>query len=407
MQMIGKEVLVTPVTLESQRQKREEEMQRRKLILGNRESSIATSWQAAREREATECAQEEADRLRAKAAPGAVTTTDCIPVTPVVAPVQPLVPGEHRSRNVIFVVGEDEVPDEIDCLSLVGNTVVRQTSLDTGLSKLSENKAEYTWVNLRVVITTFPTTAALSDFIQSTKSLFPIQPSIVIVTCDPASLASFHKPPYVVVTASNAKAAAFVEANKKDLSVDEEKKEIARLTADQAPRDGQILIRHRDQDLRMNTRQNPLSLISVSMHWKGVQDLDLSCIALGADGSNLGIIHWGSRFGSQNCFEHRGDVKTAPHGAAETILVFAPRVPINIAAIYFVVTSYGGEPFSLVESLDASVTLGDEIGREPFAQLPLTECIARLKHRGPSQTLTQSTLQPEPLVQCCRLHRLT
>ena len=55
-------------------------------------------------------------------------------------------------------------------------------------------------------------------------------------------------------------------------------------------------------------------------------------------------------------------------------------LPSNVHAIYFVITSYGGKPFSDVETLDASLLVADTEGSEPFAQLPLTGMRPQLLH---------------------------
>eukprot|EP01006_Ploeotia_vitrea_P030861 TRINITY_DN63181_c0_g1_i1.p1 TRINITY_DN63181_c0_g1~~TRINITY_DN63181_c0_g1_i1.p1 ORF type:complete len:486 (-),score=55.41 TRINITY_DN63181_c0_g1_i1:1555-2916(-) len=398
--MQGKEVVVSAASVQQEQERRAKEEARRKEISASRadmKMKTGADWEREREREESEA--EERLRAAAKESEEKSTATKAQEITKTFElntekkaeemeksqkAMQSLSTSTAPSRNHVLFVSAVDVA-EIQELEKKGNSLTKQPNLETAGQYLQEQQDALRWVNLRVYIhhSAYSGTGAdaIENFLNVVRKQLPIQPAVVVLaksegekdTTKTKAGTLLHNPPYVVLTHSIDKANAFVEANKKDLTVEEELKVHKSLTAtekDEA-RDGQVLGQNRDQDLRLKSRPTQLTHFIVSMYWKGMQDLDLSCICLSRTGEKEAIVHWGSRF-AHNCFVHAGDVKKAPNGAKERITVHTTGMPDDIVAIYFVVNSFKGKPFEDVEMLDAQLTVADNEAAEPFAQLPLT-----------------------------------
>ncbi|KAJ9450437.1 Tellurium resistance protein TerZ [Diplonema papillatum] len=183
-----------------------------------------------------------------------------------------------------------------------------------------------------------------------------------------------HQPPYAVCTASSQATLRYLDACHATLTSAEELAILSSLVASAGRARNMthsVITPGKDYNLQLQSG-NEVTRAEVSMHWKGVIDLDLSAILLNAKGGRVGMVYFASLPFGSSVFQHSGDVASAPHGEKESISVRLQAVPDTVACLYFVINSYSGQPFSEVEALDASVRIGDEAGGgELFTQFAL------------------------------------
>eukprot|EP01062_Namystynia_karyoxenos_P077498 TRINITY_DN7823_c0_g3_i1.p1 TRINITY_DN7823_c0_g3~~TRINITY_DN7823_c0_g3_i1.p1 ORF type:complete len:623 (+),score=183.55 TRINITY_DN7823_c0_g3_i1:96-1871(+) len=274
-------------------------------------------------------------------------------------------------------------------------------------------------------------TAELEPFIAWVHEPSPASPPPPVVVVYPTDqkhgvppevlelLQRLHRPPYVLATVNWQTALRFAQSQQKDVGVEEELAVLTNLvpsggrtqpTADAVVGAGMVIARGKDHDLRMHSSASPVTWLEVGMHWKGEFDLDLSCILLNQLGAKVNIVFFANLAFGDGAFAHSGDIMTAPRGDKEAISVDLRRVPQEVRVMYFVITSYGGEPFQKVEKLDGSVTVGDASGnREAFAQFDLggsSDCCAlvlcRVYRTGETSWGVTKVAQPHPRAETAR-----
>lgn len=98
-------------------------------------------------------------------------------------------------------------------------------------------------------------------------------------------------------------------------------------------------------------------------------DLDASAIFFDASGKALDTVYFGQLRSKDGSTVHTGDNLTgAGDGDDETILVDLTAVNANVAQIVFVISSYSGQTFSMVQNafsrlIDDSTTGNNEVAR--------------------------------------------
>eukprot|EP00759_Apiculatamorpha_spiralis_P042127 PhF_6_TR40412/c0_g1_i1/m.60231 len=95
----------------------------------------------------------------------------------------------------------------------------------------------------------------------------------------------------------------------------------------------------------------------VSLHWIGLIDLDISCIALTKSGDLKYVFYAGASDPTHGLLYHSGDKLRAPppNGASETIMVDFPHLEPSIECLYFTVSSF--TPSTLRDAKEITVTV--------------------------------------------------
>jgi len=80
-------------------------------------------------------------------------------------------------------------------------------------------------------------------------------------------------------------------------------------------------------------------------------DLDASCVCFDQDGKNIESISFSNLKNSNNSIRHSGDNLTGEgSGDDERIFIDMDKLPENVKAMVFTVTSFSGHPFSKIKN---------------------------------------------------------
>ncbi|MCW2572167.1 MAG: stress-induced protein [Frankiales bacterium] len=132
----------------------------------------------------------------------------------------------------------------------------------------------------------------------------------------------------------------------------------------------------------VKTGAPPLSAVAMGLGWdpagRGRKiDLDASVIAFDAAGKDLEKVWFLHKQAFDGAIRHSGDnVTGAGEGDDEVINVDLSRLPAEVAALVFTVTSYGGQKFTAVSRAYCrllDITPGKQLGGEELVRFELTE----------------------------------
>ena len=408
LRMEGKAAIVTPETLAAEKSRSEEEQLRKDEVSYKKKSGMTFAEQWEKEHEAEEAAAEKEMRQRAKeeAAQRSAdvkeqgeqqksTPSSQILPTPQAAVDNKLFEGlghtDTRNHLLLSAVRPDQT--FISSVKDQGHAVTLATSLEETSLIYSTHSKQSTPQGITLNIILFVEDS--KEFHSSVRSFIELvqrptvagkPPAVIIVGTKTeqkpsdeliSTFKAVHNPPYVLCTFNLEVALKFLSANSSDVSLDDEMRVIENLvpSGDRtcgAKVPSQTIVKDVDHNLSMSTAK-PVTWLEVGMHWIGEFDLDLSCVLLNSKGGKQGMIYFANLDFGGNVFSHSGDMMTAPKGEKECISVCLKDVPETVTSMYFVITSYSGEPFCDVSAIDASITIADENNtREVMTQFPLT-----------------------------------
>lgn len=89
--------------------------------------------------------------------------------------------------------------------------------------------------------------------------------------------------------------------------------------------------------------------IRMFVHWKGINDIDLSATLLDSEFNIRENINFRNLSG--NYFEHSGDVRSAPKGGSEYIDIYKEKLPKDVKYIGMYVNCYDGEEYDNIKEL--------------------------------------------------------
>lgn len=155
-----------------------------------------------------------------------------------------------------------------------------------------------------------------------------------------------------------------------------------------------LALRHRERRPLTGSNGVPLARLVMATGWlpadeRKAVDLDASVIAFDSAANELGIVwqrHLNEFYGA---LQHTGDSREgADQGDAERILVELHRLPEQVAALMFTLTSFSGQPFTDLRSAYCRFVDGDT--NVELARFDLTETqpstavlLSMLKRHGP------------------------
>jgi tellurium resistance protein TerZ len=129
-----------------------------------------------------------------------------------------------------------------------------------------------------------------------------------------------------------------------------------------------------------------LTKITLGLGWDVARgaasiDLDASCATFAADKTKLEEIYFGRKSGHGGSIQHGGDNLTGDgDGDDETIEVDLTKLPANVNAVVFTVSSYRGQTFGTVEN--AYVRLFDDPRNPDKSEICRYELSAKGNHTG-------------------------
>lgn len=151
----------------------------------------------------------------------------------------------------------------------------------------------------------------------------------------------------------------------------------------------------------VKTGAPPLTLVSMGLGWDPAKrgksiDLDASVIAFGASGKDVDKVWFMNKQGCGGSIRHSGDnVSGKGDGDDEVITVDLSKVPAQVTALVFTVTSFSGQKFSEVASAYCRLLDGAGPGAVELVRFELTESpratgvlMCRLGRQGESWTMT-------------------
>eukprot|EP01060_Flectonema_neradi_P008725 TRINITY_DN16230_c0_g1_i1.p1 TRINITY_DN16230_c0_g1~~TRINITY_DN16230_c0_g1_i1.p1 ORF type:complete len:561 (+),score=129.58 TRINITY_DN16230_c0_g1_i1:253-1683(+) len=412
LRMEGKTPVVTAETIAAETNRSQEEQVRKDEVSYKKKSGMTLAEQWEKEHEAEEAAAEKEMRQRAKeeAAQRSAEVKEQQnevkepeTVTPQPTPQQVAVDNKlfeglgHRDvRNHVLMLAETPKQNLITDVKDLGHAVTVTSSLEEAITTYKSHSQQSLPQGIIVNIIIFSedkppyqSTNSMAEFIDSVQRPTAAgKPPAVIVLRQrdedekPSeelinTFKAIHNPPYVLCTFDWSQAVKFLSANSSDVSLEDEMKVVENLVPSGnrscgAKVPSQTIVKDVDHNLTVSTAR-PVRWLEVGMHWKGEFDLDLSCVLLNAKGGKQGMVYFANLDFGGKVFSHSGDMMTAPKGEKECISVNLCDVPDTVSSMYFVITSYSGEPFSEVQAIDASITVADDNNnREVMTQFPLT-----------------------------------
>eukprot|EP00668_Euglena_longa_P038442 GGOE01049448.1.p1 GENE.GGOE01049448.1~~GGOE01049448.1.p1 ORF type:complete len:471 (+),score=102.64 GGOE01049448.1:75-1415(+) len=383
LQMLGKAPPVTAADVRAANERQSRLSQLAAATAGRQKETGITAgaaWEKARALEAEESSVEEQQRLQAKMAHRSKPEAKEAVASAVAAYTQELTSSlsPRSAENHVLLVSSDSKAVAAQAHIKEGTHVVVVHTVEEAHLCIQRDGQQMSEVNTRIIVIAEDNTEpeSITKLLQLTSAL-PKPPPVLLVTSPmlKPQLLHMHHPPYVVVTSQSTTVPRFVEGTHRDFSAEEEAKVRAQLVRPQQEdsRPGEMIAEGVEHDIRMRVSREPVEQIKVSMHWIG-QDLDISCILLDKEAAFIATVSFLNEEYA-GAFKHSGDILRAPPpGATEAITVTLSKIPPVVAAMYFVITSFSGEPFSEVQKVDAQLTVQSASGLvEAFAEFPLQD----------------------------------
>eukprot|EP01064_Diplonema_japonicum_P035134 TRINITY_DN7526_c0_g2_i1.p1 TRINITY_DN7526_c0_g2~~TRINITY_DN7526_c0_g2_i1.p1 ORF type:complete len:498 (+),score=82.25 TRINITY_DN7526_c0_g2_i1:60-1553(+) len=384
LKMQGKTAQVTAKTLEDTAEKEKQRGERVDQVGYKKtgDMTLAAQWEKEHEEE-----KEIRRQAKEKASSIKTTTTTTRPKKPETPPqTKPTEATPHKEnllkthavghadvRNHVFLINTTE-ENLVAALRENSYAVTSTPNLQAAKEVLETHITQPTPQNINLTVLITPLhgdSETISEFIQWVRQPSGAGPPPGVLLYNDTFNGKLQNPPYVMSVKNMETILKYVKANGSDVTLDKETELLNNLVATEDRRAaGEVYASGIDHDIRSRNGA-AVETVEIGMHWKGMIDLDLSCILLNEKGGRCGMVYFANlEYGGGGVFQHSGDMMSAPVGEKECITVNLVSVPPEVTAMYFVITSYSGDPFQDVVQIDASITIPQS--GESLAQFPLT-----------------------------------